>query len=268
MAEGRKKIFVAAGTQDGRELAGYLLAQGYEVVASVISKYGESLLQQYQGIEINQQALDVDGFTEFFAQKGISLLVDASHPYAANASKNAMKACRLAGIPYVRFERPMTSLAYDKAYYVNSYEEAAAKAAELGERIFLTTGSRNLAVFAKAPELQEREVACRVLPEPEVLQEVRELGFTPANIAALQGPFSLELNKELYKKYGAQVVVTKNSGTTGGTDTKFAAAMELGLSLVIIDRPKVAYDHEADSFSQVLSFVQELIGGPWETSQI
>lgn len=262
MAEGRKRIFVAAGTQDGRELAGYLLSQGYGVVASVISKYGESLLQQYQGLEINQQALDVADFVEFFCSREIAIFVDASHPYAANASENAMEACQQAGIPYVRFERPMTSLEYDKAYYVTSYEEAAAKAAELGERIFLTTGSRNLAAFAKSPELKGREVTCRVLPEPEVLQEVRELGFTPANIVALQGPFSLELNKELYKKYGAQVVVTKNSGTTGGADTKFAAAMELGLPLVIIDRPKVDYEHEADSFSQVLAFVERLIGRP------
>ena len=46
-------IFVAAGTQDGRELAGYLLKMGYEVVASVVSAYGESLLKQYQGIKIN-----------------------------------------------------------------------------------------------------------------------------------------------------------------------------------------------------------------------
>lgn len=257
-----KKIFVAAGTQDGRELAGCLLDEGYSVVASVISKYGESLLQQYKGIQVNQQALDMAGFVEYFQQEGIDLFVDASHPYAVNASQNAMEACVKAAIPYVRYERPMSSLAYGKAYYVNSYAEAAEKAAELGDRIFLTTGSRNLAVFAKAEALQAKEVTCRVLPEPEVLQEVRELGFSPANIVAMQGPFSLELNKELYKKYEAQVVVTKNSGITGGTDTKFAAAMEMDLPLVIIDRPKVAYDHEADSFNQVLDFVRDLIGEP------
>lgn len=250
------RIFIAAGTQDGRELAGYLLEHGFSVTASVVSKYGESLLQKYHGIVVNCEPLDVDGFVAYFAEHGIGLFVDASHPYAANASANAMEACRRAGIPYIRYERQETPLDYEKAVYVHDYAEAAEAAARLGKNIFLTTGSRNLAAFAQAEVLQECELTCRILPEPEVVQQARELGFSPANIVALQGPFSVELNKELYKKYGAQVIVTKNSGQTGGTDTKFTAAIELGLPIVIIDRPKLAYDNLAESFEQVLSFAE------------
>lgn len=254
--ENKKMIFVAAGTKDGRELAGYLLSQGFQVMASVVSQYGESLLKEYEGIRINCEALDVEAFCACFAREGIGLFVDASHPYAANASKNAMEACARAHIPYIRYERQQTPLDYGAAYYVEDYAQAAAQAAQLGDSIFLTTGSRNLAAFAKAPELQGKRLVCRILPEPEVVAQARELGFTPADIIALQGPFSKELNVELYKKYGAQVVVTKNSGQTGGTDTKFAAAMELGLPLVIIDRPKVNYPQQADNFQQVLDFAK------------
>ena len=50
-------IFVSAGTKDGRELAGYLLQQGYKVTASVVSQYGENLLERYSGMHINCQAL-------------------------------------------------------------------------------------------------------------------------------------------------------------------------------------------------------------------
>ena len=88
-----------------------------------------------------------------------------------------------------------------------------------------------------------------------MVQLARDLGFTPANIVAVQGPFSLELNQELDKKYDAQVVVTKNSGAAGGADTKFAAAMELGLPLVIIDRPPVQYDNIAYTFDDILDFI-------------
>ena len=253
-------IFVSAGTKDGRELAGYLLQQGYKVTASVISQYGESLLERHSGMHINCQALDADGFVTYFARHGVKLFVDASHPYAANVSINAMEACQRAKIPYIRYERQQTPLDYAKAFYVENYQQAAAKAAELGEHIFLTTGSRNLATFVKAPEMANKHVICRVLPEPKIVAMAQELGFTPGDIIAMQGPFSLELNKELFKKYQAQVVVTKNSGNTGGTDTKFQAAIELDLPLVIIDRPKVNYSQKAESFQQVLDFVKKELG--------
>ena len=253
-------IFVLAGTKDGRELAGYLLQQGYKVTASVISQYGETLLQQYYGMDINCKPLEADDFVVYCESHGVKLFVDASHPYAANVSINAMEACKKANIPYIRYERQQTPLNYDKAFYVENYQQAAAKAAELGEHIFLTTGSRNLATFAKAPEMANKHVICRVLPEPEIVAMAQELGFTPGDIIAMQGPFSLELNKELFKKYQAQVVVTKNSGNTGGTDTKFQAAIELDLPLVIIDRPKVNYSQKAESFQQVLDFVKKELG--------
>ena len=73
----------------------------------------------------------------------------------------------------------------------------------------------------------------------------------------MQGPFSEALNEELYKKYEADVVVTKNGGTVGGADTKFAAAMNLGLPLVIVERPRIAYDNMAQTFEEVLAFVHK-----------
>ncbi|MCR5177253.1 MAG: cobalt-precorrin-6A reductase [Anaerovibrio sp.] len=250
-------IFVAAGTQDGRELAGYLLNQGYDVTASVISQYGQSLLKAYQGIKINDKPLDESGLTDYLRKNGVKCFVDASHPYAANISSNAMAACKKCEIPYIRFEREVSQLKYDKAYYVADYKSAAKKAGELGENIFLTTGSRTLSIFSKADELVGCRLICRILPEAEVVKGARELGFTPDNIIAMQGPFSRELNRELFVKYNADVVVTKNSGSMGGTDTKFEAARDLELPLVIIDRPKMKYTNIANSFQDILSFVRE-----------
>lgn len=249
-------IFIAAGTQDGRELAGFILEHGYEVTASVVSKYGEELLNRYKGIKVNNKAMDEAGFVEYFRQNKVECFVDASHPYAANISTNAMRACEKCDVPYIRYERASSQLDYDKAYYVESVEAAAEKAGELGRHVFLTTGSRSLPVFAKAAALKDCDVVCRILPEPEVVREARELGFSPNHIIAMQGPFSKELNKELFIKYNADVVVTKNSGTLGGADTKFAAVKELNLPLVIIDRPKVKYTNVSDSFEVVLDFIK------------
>ena len=65
------------------------------------------------------------------------------------------------------------------------------------------------------------------------------------------------MNLEMYKKYEADVVITKNSGSLGGTDTKVEAAMELNLPLIIIDRPKVQYDNVTDNYDDVLAFVRK-----------
>ena len=248
-------IFVAAGTQDGRELAGFLLEKGQRVTASVVSRYGEELLSRYPGICINDRPLDEAALADYCRAHGIAVFVDASHPYAANISENAMRACRACGIPYIRYERQSVPLAYTKAHYVADYEEAAKVAASLGKHVFLTTGSHNLKAFTEAPALQDCVLTARVLPDPKVVEECTALGLRPSQIVALQGPFSEALNEELYKKYEADVVVTKNGGTVGGADTKFAAAMKLGLPLVIVERPRIAYDNMAQTFAEVLEFI-------------
>lgn len=248
-------IFVAAGTQDGRELAGFLLEKGQRVTASVVSRYGEELLSRYPGICINDRPLDEAALADYCRAHGIAVFVDASHPYAANISANAMNACRACGIPYIRYERQSAPLAYTKAHYVADYEEAAKVAASLGKHVFLTTGSHNLKAFTEAPALQDCVLTARVLPDPKVVEECTALGLRPSQIVALQGPFSEVLNEELYKKYEADVVVTKNGGTVGGADTKFAAAMKLGLPLVIVERPRIAYDNMAQTFAEVLEFI-------------
>lgn len=248
-------IFVAAGTQDGRELAGFLLEKGQRVTASVVSRYGEELLSRYPGICINDRPLDEAALADYCRAHGIAVFVDASHPYAANISENAMNACRACGIPYIRYERQSVPLAYTKAHYVADYEEAAKVAASLGKHVFLTTGSHNLKAFTEAPALQDCVLTARVLPDPKVVEECTALGLRPSQIVALQGPFSEVLNEELYKKYEADVVVTKNGGTVGGADTKFAAAMKLGLPLVIVERPRIAYDNMAQTFAEVLEFI-------------
>ena len=254
-------IFTAAGTQDGRELAGALLAAGYPVTASVVSSYGEKLLERYPGLIINDKPLDEEGLQSYIRQHGVRLFVDASHPYAANVSQNAMQACHATGIPYIRYERKSVPIDYDNVFRVETYDEAAREAARLGKNVFLTTGSRNLKAFTNSETLKDHTVIARILPTAKVLAECEALGLTPKEIVALQGPFSEELNIALYRQYGAEVVITKNSGEIGGTDTKLTAAKKLGLPVVMIDRPKLDYDVIAYTFEEVLDFAKLKLGG-------
>jgi hypothetical protein len=258
-------IFVAAGTQDGRELVRRLCNTGHNVVASVVSSYGEQLLAAQKKVSggqllINDSPLDESGLHSFFAAHDIRVFVDATHPYAVNVSRNAMTACALSQIPYIRYERDITDVSYEKVYLVHGYEEAAEVSADLGKTVFLTTGSRNLERFVKAPVLAECTLIARVLPTEDVVGLCAHLGLTPAQIIAMQGPFSRELNRAMYEKYGADVIVTKNSGTIGGTDEKFQAAKDLDIPVVVIDRPVLEYPNMAHTFSEVESFVNSIIG--------
>ena len=248
-----KKIFLIAGTQDGRELAELLLNRGFDVTASVVSDYGRKLLSTCAEIKINDKPLDEDELEKILREEKFNFLVDASHPYAKNISANAISAAQAAQVVYIRYERAAIDFAYEKIFPVDSYEAAAVKAAEFGKNIYLTTGSRNLKIFVDL--LKDCNLTVRILPTAEVLSQCETLGLSPKQIVAMQGPFSTALNVELFKHAGAEVIVTKNSGQIGGADTKLAAAEILNLPVVMINRPKIPYPNLAESFDEVLKFI-------------
>ncbi len=250
-------IVVLAGTRDGRELAATLARQGWPVSVAVVSDYGRKLAAK-DGLTVHTGCRDTAGMVALFKTEGAKAVIDASHPYAVNASHNAQAACEALGLPYLRYERPPAPLPdYDKLHRVADAGEAARLAASLGKVIFLATGSRTLAAFKNEQLLAGSRLIARVLPEPEILSVCRRLGFVPADIIALQGPFSHQLNLVLFREYGAEVVITKNSGSVGGTDSKISAAIELNLPIIVIDRPTVEYGRVAIDFEAVSNFVKE-----------
>ena len=248
------KIFLIAGTEDGRKLAKFLADKNFEVTASVVSEYGKRILEQYENIQINDKKLDAAELEKILREGDFKILVDASHPYAENISQNAIQACENANIFYVRYERPEVKLTYKKIYRVESYEQAAGVSAKLGKNIFLTTGSRNLKKFLSCEAVKDCNITARILPTAEVLAECEKF-LSPKNIIAIQGKFSVELNAELFKHANAEVIVTKNSGEVGGADTKIAAAEMLNLPVVMIDRPKIIYPRVAKNFDEVKKWI-------------
>lgn len=254
-------IFVAAGTEDARAIAFMLDERGFRVTASVTTEYGGGLFAERERIIVNKKPLDAAGLADYMMRHGVKVFVDASHPYAANVSKNAIEACRALGVPYIRYERPETKSDYEKIFRAADYAQAAKKAGELGKNIFLAVGSRNLKIFVESPQLKDCTLTARVLPDGDVLANCLRLGFTPKNIIALQGPFSQKFNEEMFRHFRADVIVTKESGKIGGADTKFAAAKALSLPVVVIERPKIDYGGTAKNFADVLDFVKKFCGG-------
>lgn len=250
-------ILVLAGTQDGREIVEYLLQKNYPVMASVVSDYGKALLSD-SPIKVSHRPLPENELKSLLKENKVDTIIDATHPYAINISTIAMRIAAELSLKYIRYERQVLPLPdYEKLFIVKNYHEAARKAAALGKNVFLTTGSRNLKAFSSADSLKQHNLIARVLPDAAVIQECISLGISPKQIIAMQGPFSHELNKELYKKYQTDVIVTKNSGFVGGTDTKLTAAIELGLPVVMIDRPIIKYPVTVMHYEEIINLLED-----------
>jgi len=248
-------ILVLAGTIDGRALAARLKQAGHQLLVAVVSDYGRTL-SELPGVDVHTGPLTAAGMRALITNKAITAIVDASHPYAVNGSVNAMEACEAEGIQYIRYERAEVNVPeYDRLYTVPDAGAAAKMAAGLGRVVFLTTGSRTLSIFKHEPALAGGRLIARVLPQPEVVAECIGLGFKPSDIVAMQGPFSLRLNVALFKEYDAEVIITKNSGTIGGADTKIAAAVELQLPIIVIGRPGVDYKNLCSTHQQVIDHI-------------
>lgn len=232
-------ILLLGGTKDARLLALALrnAFPGENLTATAVSAYGADLLRAQEGGQVLQGKMDAAALTRFIREKEVRVLLDATHPFAEGASREAEQAAGLTGIPYLRYERPpLDKVTGEGVYLVPDFLEAARVAAQFAGAIFLTIGTRHLGEFLAALP-QGRKVVARVLPEAESISKCREVGLTPAEIVAIQGPLSCELNASLFAAYEAGVVVSKESGDLGGTPEKVQAARKLGIPIVLVSRP-------------------------------
>ncbi|KAB7709125.1 precorrin-6A reductase [Bacillus aerolatus] len=252
-------IFFLAGTSDARELAVTLQEEGYPLIASVVTENAVNELKK-ANIDSFAGRMDARHMCEFVTEKQAAAVVDASHPFAEEASKNAMEAAKLAGVPYIRFERKEQN--FEKSpfiTYVSSYEAAAEKAAEVKGTVMLTTGSKTLAVFTeKLLPMPDIRLIARMLPRKDNMEKCEQLGLPQKNIVAIQGPFTKAFDKALYEQYEVTCMVTKASGERGSVDQKMEAAKELGIETIVIERPEINYENRCSSFDEVLAQLNKL----------
>lgn len=245
-------IFVLAGTSDARELAITLKKEGYSVIASVVTDNAAIALRE-NGIKTNVGRLTSCEMSDFLKENQIVALVDGSHPFAEEASKNAIEAAKTIDIPYFRYERESFKEEDPLITEVDSYIEAAEMAADRGGVIMLTTGSKTLEVFtSRLNHLENVRLLARMLPRMDNMEKCDTLGVEQKNIIAIQGPFSKELNKALYAQYNVDIVITKESGKVGSVDEKVEAARELQIPIIMIKRPKIEYGNVYQDFESLL----------------
>lgn len=249
-------ILFLAGTSDARELAVHLQQKGHKVLATVVTDSAANSLQQ-AGIAHHVGRLTAEDMVALMEKQQVTTVVDASHPYAEEASKTAMAAATYNNVPYIRYERPKQSYVNPFITEVESYEEAALIAKEHTGTVMLTTGSKTLQIFTKHLLTDSMRLVCRMLPNLENMEKCDALGIKQRDIIGLQGPFSKELNIALYRQYDTALVITKESGKVGAVDEKVDAALDLNIPVILIKRPKITYENQCSTFEEVY----EKLGG-------
>ena len=229
------RLCVFAGTTEGRALVELLEGQPAEVTACVATEYGETLLTPRPGLTVSPGRLTGEEMEALFRRGGFDLVVDATHPYAAQVTENIAGACERAGVGYLRLLRASGG-APEGAVWVPDIAGAVDYLAGTQGNILLTTGSKELAGYAALPDFARR-VYARVLPMEASLTACRAAGLAPDHIIAMQGPFSREMNAATLRAVSAQYMVTKDAGAAGGFAEKAAAAGGAGAVLVVVGRP-------------------------------
>ena len=250
------KVVIFGGTSEGRMLSECLCRNKIAHTLCVATDYGEEVLEPSEYAHVLQGRLDTQQMEDLIRREQCFVVVDATHPYAVEVSKNIRKACERTKMKYLRFLRDKESVIDVRSdVLVSSATEAAAYLDGQEGAIFLTTGSKELPAFTAGVHKTER-LFVRVLPSAAVVASCRELGLEGKQICAMQGPFSEEMNRALLQQTKAAWLVTKDTGITGGFPEKVRAARSLGVRLVIIRRPEESgFDYE--SVLQVLEAVLE-----------
>ena len=246
------KLTIFSGTSEGHALCRFVSACGGCADVYVATDYGAAVMEPMHGITVHEGRLDADAMAAVLDAD--TLLVDATHPYAALVSENLRTACAQTGAQYERLLRP----ALDSGDVVTVPDTAAAVEwlnTHPG-RALLTTGSKELAVFTAVEDYRERLVA-RVLPSASVLEQCASLGFASAQIIAMQGPFSHEMNVALLRQTRADILVTKDTGKAGGFVEKLSAAREVGSVVLVIARP---CEEEGKTLSEMQDFLAVRFG--------
>ncbi len=220
------RVLLLGGTAEARDLAAALVEDGIDVVSSLAGRVqrprlpaGETRLGGFGGVAGLQEAL-----------QGYDVVVDATHPFAATISRSAATACEAARRPLLRLTRPSWAAlpGSSRWRWVESSEEAAAAAAEVGGPVFLTTGRQSLQRFL--PLLGETRVLVRV---------VDPLDWEPPatwTVLLARGPYTLDGELSLVREHRVDVLVTKDSGGDL-TRAKLDAAGALDVPVVVVRRP-------------------------------
>lgn len=234
-----ERILLVGGNSLAVTTSREFIAQGHFVLHSAATNNHLSF-PKHPLLYLRHGLLDLAGFCDLITKQNITLLVDASHPFATLVQNTCFKAAKIMNIPYQRVERPSIA-AIDCAKYVANHSEAAQLACSLAQTnggiVLLTTGSKNLLPYTMQARKHGILLYARILPDHNSVRNSLEQGINFCQLIIQRGPFTVNDNFSTIVNTGATILVSKDSGYAGGVLEKAEACRRTGCTMVLIKRP-------------------------------
>ncbi len=187
----------------------------------------------------------VDGLISYLRAKKIDAVVDATHPFAAQMSRNAIEACARAGVPLIGLQRPAWRAGEGDLWtHVDDIDSAIAALPDQPARVFLAIGKQNLAGFAARPH----HYLLRLVDAPSAPP------LPDCTVVLARGPFDAAQDLALLQAHRISHIVAKNAGGAGA-EAKLIAARSLGLPVILIDRPKLPARRVLAEVAEVMAWL-------------
>jgi len=238
------RALVLGGTADAGLLAAAMARAGID---AVYSYGGRTRVPADQPLPTRIGGFGgVSGLADYIRQEGITHVIDATHPFAAEMSRNAVQACAETGTPLMALERAAWARAdVDNWIEVGDVNAAVAALPEASANVFLAIGRQHIAPFAVKPQ---HAYTLRFVDPPEA-----PLSFA-AGVIVSRGPFTLDGELEMMRARGITWIIARNSGGDGAR-AKIDAARMLGLPVIMISRPALPERQRVESVAEIMQWL-------------
>jgi precorrin-6A/cobalt-precorrin-6A reductase len=248
-------ILLLGGTSESDPIAHALADRKKAVLVSTatdlpLTLRSHALIRRHHGV------LSTESMIHLAKQEGITAIVDATHPYATEITLSASHVAKRLGLAYFRFERHSALASTGSVLLADDHPQASRMAFSFEKPVLLTIGTRNIEPYCQQAKAHGIPVFIRALDHPTSRRAWMSAGVHPDHVLLGQGPFSVEENQTVIRRFSIGVLVTKDSGHAGGAPQKLHAAEEEGCRVVVVKRPgdktASAY-HEIDDLVSAVS---------------
>lgn len=241
-------VLILGGTTDARQLA-ERLTLSFPHYQLTMSLAGRTRAPLRQPIPTRIGGFGgIGGLARWLIDHGISMLIIATHPFAAQMPVHAVAAAQRVGIPVIRLLRPpWRPLPNDSWHSCQTLKQAARLLGPYSQRVFLPIGRQSVAAFTTAPQ------HVYVVRSIEPLEDT--LLLPHLHSVQARGPFSQQEEEMLMRKWSITRMVCKNSGGHSMA-SKLHAARTLGIPIIMVERPVLPL--HIPTFDDVTPLIQAL----------